>query len=88
MEDYTILANTDDKNTSYVFTFVETFGNVTEEDSRTKVLFLAEIIFNIIPAMFFLITASIRFCNIRPIGFAKNMGYSKLFLSKLVIQYL
>lgn len=36
----------------------------------------------------FIIMASVRFCQIRPIGFAKTTIYSKLFLAKVYFQYL
>jgi hypothetical protein len=41
-----------------------------------------------LPAITFLILASVRFCEIRPIGFSKTTVYSKMFRGKVYTQYL
>ena len=53
----------------------------TIEDSRSKIIL--ELVLKTLPAIIFLILASIRFCEIRPIGFSKTTVYSKMYTGKV-----
>lgn len=51
-------------------------------------MIVLSLVLRFIVALAFIIMASVRFCQIRPIGFAKTTVYSKLFLAKVYFQYL
>jgi hypothetical protein len=59
------------------------FQQFAESANSQRNRIILELCLKTFPSIVFLVLASIRFCEIRPIGFSKTTVYSKMFRGKV-----